>query len=292
MIDNLLRAKIEEDSSRFLGVKIQINQVQRLTGGDIHTCFRLETDKDDFFLKLGESALSGDMFRKEMSGLQALSRSHTVNVPRPLFSGAWRGASYMVAGFIHKGRPAADFWESFARSLAGLHRCSYAGFGFDEDNYIGTLPQSNRIHADWPGFYREERLYPLIRSAYEKGMIAHRHLAGAEFLYKKLPEIFPAEPSSLLHGDLWGGNFMVGSDGKAVVFDPSVYYGHREMDLAMSRLFGGFDVKFYRFYEEAYPLEKGWQQRISVCQLYPMLVHLHLFGGGYSNGVRDILDGF
>lgn len=291
-MDNLFRAKVEEDGSRFLGVKIQINQVQRLTGGDINSCFRLETNKGDFFLKQNERAPSSDMFRKEMSGLQALCRSNTVSVPRPLFTGAWKETIYMVTGFIHKARPVATFWECFARDLAALHRCTYPCFGFDEDNYIGILPQSNRMHTGWPEFYVEERLYPHIRSAYEKGMIAHRHLASAESLYKKLPEIFPGEPPSLLHGDLWGGNFMIGTDGKACLYDPAVYYGNREMDLAMSRLFGGFDVKFYRFYEEAYPLEKGWQQRIGVCQLYPMLVHLHIFGGSYSGGVRDILDGF
>lgn len=290
MINDLLKAKLAEECSRLAGMKIHINQLSPVHGGDINTCFKLETNGGDYFLKLNRSAVYPDMFQKEFSGLQALCRTRAISVPRPLITGTYGEHIYLITEFIHKDKPTANFWEIFAQNLAKLHQCTRNTFGFEEDNYIGTLPQSNRPHTSWAVFYGEERLYPLFRKAYEKQLIDHTVLVQAEQLYKKLDDIFPKEPPALLHGDLWGGNFMVGTNGEPFIFDPAVYYGHREMDLAMTRLFGGFDVKFYPLYDNNYPLEKGWQQRIGICQLYPLLVHLHLSGSSYFNAVKEILD--
>lgn len=134
-----------------------------------------------------------------------------------------------------------------------------------------------------------ERLQPLVKLAYDSGLLDGQDARRMEILYKKLPEILPVEPPSLIHGDLWSGNYMVGNDGNPCIIDPAVYYGHREMDIAMSKLFGGFSPEFYRAYNEEYPMVKGWEKRVELNQLYPLLVHVNLFGEGYNRQVRQIL---
>jgi fructosamine-3-kinase len=141
-------------------------------------------------------------------------------------------------------------------------------------------------------FYAFNRLLPLIRLAYDQQIVEKSMVQQVEALCKQLPQLFPVEPPALLHGDLWSGNFMVGSNGRACVYDPAVYYGHREMDLAMTRLFGGFDTRFYYAYQAVYPLQPEWQQRIGICQLYPLLVHLVLFGGNYYGSIKEILQSY
>ncbi len=185
-----------------------------------------------------------------------------------------------------------DFWDSFAEKLAQLHKHSADQFGLDHDNYIGSLFQSNRYHNKWTDFFREERLNAQVIIARDNGAIGRETVNAFERFYKRLDEIFPVESPALLHGDLWGGNFMVNDKGDATIIDPAVYFGHREMDLGMSQLFGGFDRQFYETYHHHYPLEKGWQQRIDYCNLYPLMVHVNLFGDGYLNSVNPILNRF
>jgi fructosamine-3-kinase len=139
-------------------------------------------------------------------------------------------------------------------------------------------------------FFAFNRLMPLVKQAYDRCVLEKATVKQLEKLCKRLPAIFPEEPPALLHGDLWSGNYMVGPDGKPCIYDPAVYYGHREMDLAMTRLFGGFDTRFYYAYEHIHPLAKGWQQRIGICQLYPMLVHALLFGGSYADSIKGVLN--
>jgi fructosamine-3-kinase len=170
-----------------------------------------------------------------------------------------------------------------------MHHCSHAYFGLEQNNFIGSLPQSNQPQNSWAAFYASERLQPLLKKCMDRGLLSNGMMKYSEHLMAKLPDIFPEEKPALLHGDLWGGNYLPGPGGVPYVFDPAVYYGNREMDLAMTRLFGGFDRKFYWHYEEYFPLAPGWQERISVCQLYPLLVHALLFGGGYVQQVRNTL---
>ena len=170
--------------------------------------------------------------------------------------------SFLVLQFISSSSRQAGFWKNFAERLADLHRNTTPYFGLDHDNYIGSLFQSNRNHDNWIDFFREERLNVQLKMARDNGKVGRETVLQFERFYNRLDDIFPIEEPSLVHGDLWGGNFMENEEGEAVIIDPAVYYGHREMDLGMSQLFGGFSAEFYDHYNAFFPLEQGWQQRV------------------------------
>lgn len=290
MADIILLHELTTILSAQLEVKIQINRAERIYGGDINETYRLETSEGPWFLKLNDHKRYPDMFAKEFNGLETLRSAAAIHIPRPLCYGAIGHKTYLVMEYLNKGTVAPGFWEDFGVSLSRLHRSTRSGFGFYESNYIGSVKQYNTPYNSWPVFYAFNRLMPLTREAFDKRLMDKAQVAQIEALCKRLPAIFPEEPPALLHGDLWSGNFMVGPGGGACIYDPAVYYGHREMDLAMTRLFGGFDTRFYYGYQSAFPLAQNWQQRIGICQLYPLLVHLLLFGGGYLNSIREILN--
>lgn len=292
MIDEILQKQLSAALSEQLKVKIHINDAKSVHGGDINQTFRIGTNEGYFFLKLNDAHRYPDMFAAEYAGLEALHAAHALTVPQPLAYGQSNGQAYLLMELMLKGNAVQDFWEHFAQSLAQQHKKTQPHFGYPVPNYIGTLRQYNTPYSSWPVFYAFNRLMPLIRMAYDQHIIDQGMVQQAERLCRQLPQLFPAEAPALLHGDLWSGNFMVGPDGRACVFDPAVYYGHREMDLAMARLFGGFDTRFYYAYQAAWPLSPGWQQRIGVCQLYPLLVHLLLFGGNYYSSIREILQAY
>lgn len=286
--------KLEENIPSFPDNAATIREVRPVHGGDINEAFELRTASADYFLKVNRAAPYPGLFEKEYHGLEHLRRrkGKALFIPAPLACGTWEDQQFLLMEFFHAAPAAGDFWEVFGREMALLHRHHEDNFGFAEDNYLGTVLQSNRHHADWSSFYIEERLDPLFRKLHDEGSLEAPFLKRVEFLYRQLPQIFPSEPPSLLHGDLWSGNFSIGPEGQPCIYDPAVYYGHREMDLAMTRLFGGFDYRFYSSYESEWPLEAGWQSRISICQLYPLLVHALLFGGHYVLSVKDLLKGF
>jgi len=271
------------------GQAIRLISYKPVHGGDISRAFQLITTAGAFFVKVNSSRLA-DMFRKEYSGLQAIQQTGSVAVPRPLCAGTTGNDQFLVLEWMETGRPADDFPQQFGHALATLHRQSHIQFGWVEDNYIGSLVQPNHYADNWPAFYASQRILPLMERAAREGRCEKKDVAMALAVCNKLSSIFPAEPASLLHGDLWSGNYITGSNGYACVFDPAVYYGHREMDLAMMLLFGGFDPLLYQYYNQAYPLEKNWLRRTDLCQLYPLLVHLILFGGGYYARVKAILE--
>jgi protein-ribulosamine 3-kinase len=185
-----------------------------------------------------------------------------------------------------------DFWAQTGRGLAQLHQHSAGEFGLDHDNYIGSLNQYNQKETDWVEFFVNQRLQNQLRMCSDHGHADAGLLRMFDRLFPKLEQYFPHEPPALLHGDLWSGNYLCGNKGAAYLVDPAVYYGHREMDLAMSLLFGGFDREMYHAYHEVFPLENGWKERVDLCNLYPLLVHVNLFGGSYISQVRAILKRF
>lgn len=292
VLNEVLKKAIEKQFRQNSGKEIIIKNIYAVTGGDTSTSYRLECNGDSFFLKCMESHSYPDIFEKELAGLQLLADSKSIAIPKPLFIGKTADTVYLVAEFIAKQPPEDDFWEIFAEKMATLHQQTAPQFGLDTDNYIGTLPQSNKQHTSWTEFYGRERIEPLVRKCIDQQLLDKAISSSCETLCKKLPEIFPVELPALVHGDLWGGNYLAGPGGQPYIFDPAVYYGNREMDLAMTRLFGGFDRRFYWHYEEIYPLAHGWQERISLCQLYPLLVHAVLFGGGYVQRVKNILSAY
>ncbi len=157
---------------------------------------------------------------------------------------------------------------------------------------MGSLPQYNDPAAEWPGFFIRQRLEPQVRLAFGKFLLDKAALRSFESLCREIPAIFPPEPPALLHGDLWSGNFLFGQEGQPVLIDPAVYYGHRSMDLAMTGLFGGFDEEFYASYHYHYPLPSNYKEQWPVANLYPLLIHLNLFGAGYLGEIIETLKRF
>jgi fructosamine-3-kinase len=192
-------------------------------------------------------------------------------------------APLLVLEWIESAPRAADFAERLGRGLAELHASGAPCFGLDEPNFIGSLPQANTPADTWPEFYGESRLRPLLRRARDEGALDPSVIRDADAVLERLPELCgPPERPARLHGDLWSGNLMVGEAGEPVLIDPAVYGGHREMDLAMMRLFGGFSARTFDAYAERAPLAPGADDRVALHQLYPLLVHVVLFGGGYA----------
>jgi fructosamine-3-kinase len=272
--------------------QVTILSEQYVGGGSINDARLIETTAGKFFVKINSASRYPGMFEKEAKGLALLDETKAIAVPRVIGYGENGNDAYLIQHFIDTAPKEAGFWENFGRKLATLHQNNSKQFGLDYDNYIGSLKQSNKQHGSWSAFFREERLEPQIAMAYINGSINSSMLKMFDRFFNKLDNLFPEEPPSLIHGDLWGGNFMVNEKGKPVIIDPAVYYGHREMDLGMSKLFGGFDQQFYNAYHKSYPLEPGWQERLDFCNLYPLMVHVNLFGGSYAGSVRDILKRF
>ncbi len=275
-----------------LNLKIELLSVESVGGGSINETFRFETTAGDYFVKKNSASRFPEMFEKEARGLKVLADTKEIPVPKVISTGEENDVAFLVLKYIKSAPKQPDFWNSFAEKLAQLHKHSAGKFGLDHDNYIGSLNQSNLKHAKWTDFFREERLMPLVKQARDSGQFGADTVNAFDRFYIKLEEIFPEEAPSLIHGDLWSGNFMVNEEGNAVIIDPAVYYGFREMDLGMSKLFGGFDPQFYSSYDHYFKLEAGWEERIDYCNLYPLIVHVNLFGGGYIGSVRRIINRF
>lgn len=260
-----------------------------LSGGSINETYHIGTTSGPFFLKFNIARRYPGMFSAEADGLAILEKAGCIKVPKVLHIAETGVFAFLLLEYIDGAATVLNFWQIFGRNLARLHRHTSSDFGLDHNNYIGSLKQTNHKNPSWIEFLILERLQPLVKLAYDSGLLDGQDAGRMEILYKKLPEILPVEPPSLIHGDLWSGNYMVGNDGNPCIIDPAVYYGHREMDIAMSMLFGGFSPEFYRAYNEEYPMEKGWEKRVELNQLYPLLVHVNLFGEGYNRQVRQIL---
>ncbi len=288
-LSELLKKEIENKLQQHAKEKVEIKNNTPPSGGDTHSGHHLETNEGDFFMKTAED-IPSDFFEKEFHGLKLLREQKTLHIAEPISYGNAEGHYFILMEYIPKTPASTDFWDIFAKGLAALHRCTNDTFGLQEDNYIGPLPQRNKPFDNWSDFFVSQRIQPLIQQCVDRKLLDKSHSKQAMNLYNRLPDIFPDEPPSLLHGDLWGGNYLSGPEGKPYLFDPAVYFGFREIDLAMTRLFGGFDRRFYWYYDEYFPLAPDWQKRIPLCQLYPLLVHSLLFGGGYVQQVRRILE--
>ncbi len=220
----------------------------------------------------------------EAHGLQELQKADAIAVPNVLIN----TAAFLVTTYIASAPADNAFWEQFGREFAALHRYTASGFGFYEDNFIGATIQKNIAEttaqaSSWHTFFMEKHLLFQYRLAEKNGYAGDEFRQAFSRLEKAVPGILEGseEPPALLHGDLWSGNFIPGSDGHARLIDPAVYYGHREADLAMTELFGGFPNIFYAAYREAYPLPDGYERRAALYKLYHILNHLNIFGSGY-----------
>jgi len=257
-------------------------------GGDINRAFLLRHQGSRYFVKVNDAVRFPNMFVAEKNGLQALSNG-SFRTPAVLKCGVAAGKQYLLLEWIDTGRHTVAFWEVFGRSLANLHAQEQSSFGWHEDNYIGSLVQRNNICNNWVDFFTQYRVMPLVKMLRDSTMYSAADVLQAEKFCAVAGNIFPGEKPSLLHGDLWSGNFMVDGNGKPVLIDPAVYCGHREIDIGMTKLFGGFDPIFYNEYCNSFPLEKGWEERLPASQLYPLLVHAVLFGGAYVTQTLTIV---
>ncbi len=285
----MLEPLIGEALRRDHGIHV-LGEAEPVGGGSINRALKLISEQGPLFLKLNSYSALG-MFEAEAAGLEVLAQANATRVPSVIASGAVADAAYLVLEWIDFG-PRSDAAERrLGRDLAAQHRSTRSAFGWDRDNTIGATPQVNALAPDWQTFFCERRLRYQLDLAKRNGLSVsiaadvERIIDGADVLLdEREPE------ASLLHGDLWGGNWGVTTDGTPMIFDPAVYYGDREADLAMTRLFGGFGHAFYDAYEEAWPLAPGWERRVELYNLYHLLNHFNLFGAGYESSVRGALD--
>lgn len=288
MIPDSVQQQIQQLTDR------KVTSVRRVSGGSINQAAKVTlADGDTCFLKWNTSA-DPHMFTVEETGLALLQSTDTdLRIPSVLVTGTTNdNIGFLLQEFVKEGKAKPNSASAFGRNLAQLHKKHHDKYGLDHDNYIGRLPQSNTWYDSWVQFFIQERMGPQLKMATDSGKLGTNTVAQFESLYKKLPDIFPDEPPSLLHGDLWGGNYFFDEGGRATIYDPAVYYGHREIELAFTHLFGGFPSNFYSSYEEEYPLQSGFTQRKDIYNLYPLLVHTNLFGGSYARQVKSIVRPF
>lgn len=269
---------------------VQVEDAVEVGGGCITHALQLRTPEGDAFLKWGKAnEFPAGMFAAEADSLRVIARREVVRVPqvRHVCDSGAGDYRWLLLEWLEPGRITRASWEQLGRSLAKLHRSTADAFGSNTSNFIGTLPQSNEWNADWPSFWRDERIMPQTERASDSGALKLRDRRRIEKMLDHIVELASAgshDGPSLLHGDLWGGNVHGLKDGMAALIDPASYYGHREVDLAMARLFGGLDARFFEAYAEAWPLQPGAESRTQLYQLYYLLVHVNLFGGAYVAG--------
>ncbi|MFC1684299.1 fructosamine kinase family protein [Pseudomonadota bacterium] len=272
--------QIAEHISKASGKPFSPNTPETIGGGCINTTVRLGDGRHSYFIKLNHADRL-EMFEAESAGLAELAATHSIRIPKPICHGIADNQAYLAMEYIAFGRPKNQSAEQAGRQLATMHRTTQAQFGWHRDNTIGSTPQPNRPHDDWISFWHEQRLGFQLQLAAHNGYSGRLQRRGEKLLDKLALLIDHSPPASLLHGDLWGGNLAYDLEGLPVIYDPAVYYGDREADLAMTELFGGFSQSFYAAYQEAWPLDPGYHTRKELYNLYHILNHLNLFGGGY-----------
>jgi protein-ribulosamine 3-kinase len=232
-------------------------------GGSINHTYRIKTGKQSFFCKINSHTNFPGMFEAEQNGLALLAQQQMIRIPRVIAQEQVDDTQILILEWIEQGLKTDAFWDTFGRQLAALHHVQHNECGLATDNYMGALPQYNKPNSSWTAFFIQQRLQPQVKLALDHKLLESSHVAQFEKLYQQLSVIFPAEPPVLLHG------------------------GHRSMDMAMTTLFGGFDARFYESYNYHFPLPVNYRQQWEVCNLYPLLIHLNLFGKSY---LADILN--
>jgi protein-ribulosamine 3-kinase len=285
-LNNQIKLEIESIT------KSKIKSMEPVSGGCISDAYKLETNSGDlFFLKLNKNNPK-DMFEKEANGLTELYKSKSVRVPNVLHY----DNSYILIEYIKPGNKSISFYQDFGRKFAEMHKYFGSNFGFYENNYIGSNIQENLADEkgknNWVHFFFNKRILFQFKLAENNGLATKELTSKLNLLENNIEKILSGseEKPSLLHGDLWSGNYIVDEKGSACLIDPAVYYGHREADLAMTKLFGGFSSEFYSAYNENYPLLPGFDYRENLYKLYHVLNHLNLFGRGYYSQAIALLD--
>ncbi|MEE8057042.1 MAG: fructosamine kinase family protein [Pseudomonadales bacterium] len=266
---------------------------QPVSGGCICQSFLLTTvtgptkTKQAFFLKTHRQP-PANFFYREAAGLEALTHSTRLRIPKVIAA----ANDYLLLEYIEEGYPSAQYWQTLAQGMAELHRQTQPYFGFTVDNFCGETPQPNPATSNGYQFFADQRLHFQTERAISNGLLTKEDQQAIDRLINKLPSLIPEQAPSLIHGDLWSGNIYCDAIGQPVLIDPSCHFGWREADIAMTRLFGHLPDTFYSTYQELLPMEEGWQQRMSIYNLYHLLNHLNLFGNRYLNQVRQVIRTF
>jgi len=264
---------------------LNIQSYQPLAGGDINDVFLLRTNDGDLVVKINSVEKFPAMFETEKAGLELLATTQTFRIPKIIGYGLAEDRAYLLLEYIETGAKKNKFWDEFGSQLARLHLNSADLYGWKHNNYIGSLYQSNSFYNRASEFYIENRLRPQIELARRQGYLQK----DLTHFFNHIADIIPQEAPALIHGDLWSGNYLIDTTGAPVLIDPSVSYSHREMDLAMMHLFGGFPSQVFNVYQEEFPLPPDWEERIALWQLYYLLVHLNIFGSGYLARVESVI---
>lgn len=260
-------------------------QLQPLAGGDINDTALLTTDCGRRCCIKQHAAAPDDFFAAEAAGLEALAAQKTLRVPEVICV----GKEFILLEFIEARGKNASYWQELGEGLARTHMRRQPYFGFVMDNYCGLTPQHNPPTDNGHAFFREQRILFQARLAFDNGLLSADEVKKIEQFSQRLEELIPAQNAALLHGDLWSGNIHSDDRGKPVLIDPAAYYGWPEADIAMTLLFGGFPDEFYNAYQTANPLETGWRTRAAIYNVYHLLNHLNLFGGGYRSQAMAIV---
>lgn len=289
---------LDDAIQSLFGSSVKVESRHHVSGGDINEAYGLLlSDGSHIFMKSNRGKNEA-FFAAEASGLSAIAQTNTIGTPHIFCTGkegSGEGYAFLLMEFVEEGRRIPDYWTVFAKQLAAMHQADTSGmgvngkYGFIQDNFIGERNQVNRAEQSWISFFRDCRLRPQFRSAASYFDSAWQK--KVEKLLERLEELLvePEHPA-LIHGDLWSGNFITGSDGKAWLIDPAVYVGHAEADLAMTELFGGFSPTFYQEYRKAFPMQPGYENRRDIYNLYHLLNHLNMFGSAYLSSVKRIVE--
>lgn len=290
LLDAGLRAALNEEISHFSGSACSIQEVSAVGGGSISHALAVRSERSRWFIKLN-SAEHHELFAAEADGLTALANCPALHVPQVVTHGVSGRHAYLVLEYLDLA-PLRETSTGInaGQALAELHRIEGNHFGWHRANFIGSTPQTNAEQRTWPLFFARQRLQPQLERLKTKGHKG-KFITDGERLTERLPALLvDYRPSiSLLHGDLWHGNAAQDKAGKLVLFDPAVYYGDREADLAMTELFGGFPACFYAAYRNAWPLADGFEQRKTLYNLYHVLNHLNLFGSSYLHQAERMI---
>lgn len=274
--------------------QLGVNKIhlEDIGGGSINNTFKLVANNSTLFCKINSATKIPHLFKTEVTSLKLLEKLGPIMVPKVVDLFETHSSQILLLEWIEPSTPNPAFWKKFGEGLANLHSHTQPFFGLDTDNYMGSIPQVNKPTSNWPTFFIQNRLDPLMLQALDQGLLNTQHVNHFHKLYTRLPAIFNDQPPALLHGDLWSGNFMCTADNQPVLIDPATYFGHPSIDLAMTTLFGGFESAFYEAYNYHSPFPANYKEQWQVCNLYPLLVHLHLFGKSYLPAIERTLNQF
>ncbi len=286
MNNKLLQLAVE----KVIGRSTQMYSFHHIGGGEINQSYKVITNQGVFFLKVHDLDRYPKMFEKENYALQVLAKTQTVEVTKCVGICVEEGQEFMFLEYIESAPMQANFWSLLGENLASMHTQTSRYFGFQEDNYLGSIIQLNNRISNWGQFYIKNRLLPNVRKANENQFLDAAHLRKFEKYFKIVEVLFPEEEPALVHGNLWKEHVMAGGNGNPVLCNPSAYFGHREMDIALTRSVGTFNKEFYEAYHSTYPLQEDWEVRVDFCLMYYALVNLNTYGIPYLPSVEDKLN--